>query len=67
MTEDDKQEAELEPAEFVNAGIDCVFDQKSDTVRTFAAQCLEVFVDKIDGLLTFVIDLILEMAQRVLT
>jgi len=65
-SEEEKENCKLDPAEFVNLGIDAVFQQKSEIVKTTAAKVLETFCEKIDGLVSFTVSFLLEVLQRTL-
>lgn len=67
LTANDRELITEDPKEFVNYSIDICQQQESRTYKTFAAKLLEKIVDNIDGMLTFVVNMNLELMQIILT
>ena len=67
ISEKEKEDIEGNPKEFVNYQIDVCQKQKSRTYKSQAAKLLENIVDHVDGMLTFAVNLNIEIMQHILT
>lgn len=67
LSEKEEEEMEQEPNEFVNYSVDICQKQKSKTYKTQAAKLLESIVDHVDGMLTFTVNLVVEMISNILS
>lgn len=67
LTEKEKEDMDTDHKEFVNYSIDICQKQKSRTFKSQAARLLESIVDNVDGMLTFTVNLNLEILQSILT
>ncbi len=67
ITEKEKEDIIDNPKEFVNYTIDICQKQESKTHKSQAAKLLEHIVDHIDGMLTFTVNLLLEITQHLLS
>lgn len=66
ISEKEKEDIVSDPHEFVNYQIDICQKQKSRTYKSQAAKLLECIVDHVDGMLTFVVNLNLQIMSHIL-
>jgi hypothetical protein len=66
ISEQEKEDIESNPKEFANYSVDICEKQESKTYKSQAAKLLENIVDHVDGMLTFVVQLNLDIITNLL-
>ena len=67
ISEKEKEDIESNPKEFVNYSIDICDKQTSKTYKSNAAALLECLIDNVDGMLTFVAKLNIDIMNNLLS
>lgn len=66
ISEQERENIESNPKEFVNYAVDVCEKQESKTYKSQAAKLLENIVDHVDGMLSFVVKLNLDIIKHLL-